>query len=164
MTEENNIPLPEEGEPKTGDKIKKDWNLYLQYIDKMGYKGKDDLDKGGLGYKLFDEYVANNPSTSLNRDILPIIRKELLNYRTQVLESTKKGKGLLMKGVDEKNFMAHVVENEKTKIPDYPGKNLTITKFPDDYTFSYDADNKLKKVDKKFAYAPQSQSIAITQK
>jgi len=139
--------MPTEGgenEPQVDRKIRTDWNSFLDYLEKSGFKGKPDLDKGGYGYKLFDEYVKQTPGTSLGRDKLPLIRKELLNYRNWALEqnkSTAPGTMKLAAGVNENNFMRHVIENEKTGDPNYPGSNLTMIKFPDSYLKFVDLNN-----------------------
>lgn len=144
-----------EGDPVDGkpvdNKVRQDWNLFLQDLEAKGLRGKSDLDKGGKGYQLFDEYVKANPSTSLNREMLPVIRKELLNYRNYVLESVKNGSNKLSEGVREDNFMRHVVENEKTGDPNYPGSNLTITKFPDSYLSTFNNGKKVSTENKGFA-------------
>lgn len=124
--------------PPVDNKVRTDWNDFLSYLDKKGLKGKPDLDKGGLGYKVFDEYVKQNPNTSLSRDSLPVIRKEILNYRQWVLDQAKQGKVSLNNGVNENNFMRHVVLNETTKDPNLPGQNLTSTIFPDAYLKTVD--------------------------
>ena len=123
-------------EPTVDNKLRTDWNNFLMYLDKKGVRGKPDLDKGGAGYALFDQYVKENPTTSLNRQTLPVIRKELLNYRNWVLEQSKSKSPTaprLATGVNETNFMRHVLENEKTGDPNYPGSNLTSTVFPASY-------------------------------
>lgn len=131
---------PPEGDKPVDNKIRTDWNDFLKFIDKKGYRGKPELDKGGKGYQLFDEYVKSTPGTSLSREVLPVIRKELLNYRNWALEqnkSTAPGAGRLAPGVTEDNFMKHVVLNEKTSDPNYPGSNLTITPFPNSYLTTF---------------------------
>lgn len=126
--------------PPVDNKIRTDWNDFLKFVEKKGYRGNPELDKGGKGYQLFDEYVKSTPNTSLSRESLPVIRKELLNYRTWALDqnkSTVPGSGKLAAGVNENNFMRHVIENEKTGDPNYPGSNLTTTPFPDSYLTSF---------------------------
>lgn len=120
-------------DPPVTNQTRKDWNDYLNYLDKKGIKGNPSLDKGGLGYQVFDSYVKQNPQTSLSRATLPVIRKEMLNYRQWVLDQAKQGKAVLTQGTTPDNFMKHVVDNETTKDPNLPGSQLTSTKFPDSY-------------------------------
>lgn len=123
------------------NKLRSDWNDFTEYLEKKGYKGNPELDKWGLGYKLLDEYVKITPNTSLSREKLPLIRNEMVNYRKWVLDESKKplgqGKASLSKGVDDTNFMRHVIENEKTADPIYPGSRFTSTKFPSGYINSF---------------------------
>lgn len=126
-------------DPQVTNKLRKDWNDYTSWLAARGLKGNPSLDKGGLGYKYFDDYIKQNPTTSLSRDTMPIVRKELLNYRQWVLDEDKKPanvrRGELDKknGVTEENFMRVLVNNEKTQDPNLPGTFLTQVKFPDEY-------------------------------
>ena len=133
--------------PSVDNKLRSEWNQFVDFVEKRGYKGNPELDKWGLGYKLFDEYVAaNKGKTSLSRETLPIIRNEMVNYRKWVLDESKKplgvGKARLSDGVDDTNFMRHVIDNEKTADPVYPGSLMTGTKFPSGYVNSF-VDKKL---------------------
>lgn len=143
--------MPPEGDKPVDNKVRTDWNDFLSYLDKKGYRGKPDLDKGGRGYQLFDEYVKATPGTSLNRETLPVIRKELLNYRDWVLSQNKNGGNVLQSGVDENNFMRHVVLNEKSTDPNYPGSHLTTTAFPQVYLTRFMNDKNLGTTNQGFA-------------
>jgi hypothetical protein len=46
---------------KITDQHKQDWNKYLGWLKDKGMQGKPELDKGGLGEKLFQEYLKGNP-------------------------------------------------------------------------------------------------------
>lgn len=142
----NNMP-----DPPVDNKVRTDWNQYLSWLDKKGVRGKPDLDKGGAGYAMFDQYVKENPSTSLSRETLPVIRKELLNYRNWVLDQNKNGGNVLTPGVSEENFMRHVVENEKSGDPNLPGQHLTTTAFPQVYLTRFMNDKNLGTTNQGFA-------------
>lgn len=142
--------LPLDGDPTVTDKIRRDWNAYLLHLEKKGRKGKPELDTGGAGYKEFDDYVKANPTTSLSRAALPVIRKELLNYRQSVLDMNKKQR-VLAEGVTEENFMRKLVDNEKTKDPDYPGMNLTMVSFPESYLTTFQNGKNMGTVNKGFS-------------
>lgn len=142
-------------EPKKVDnKMRGDWNQFLSYLDKKGVRGNPALDKGGIGYQMFDNYVKDNPGTSLSRETLPVIRGEMNNYRNWVLGESKKGikgKAALGEGVNENNFMRHIVENEKSATPDYPGSQMTGTSFASSYLNSFMNNQLIKKENKGFA-------------
>ena len=133
----------EEGEPTTAEpdlqKIKGDWNKYLEYLEEKGVKGSPDLDKGGIGNKYFTEYIKANPGTSLSPAVIPKIREAYTELRNITMEQIKNGKasfkdskGNVQSGpnTDFTDYMKNVVENEKTKDPNYVGQNLTKTRFP----------------------------------
>lgn len=130
---------PEKGKKKTvvDNKLREDWNLYSDWLTTKGYRGKANLDSAE-GYALFDKFIKENPTTSLSREALPLIRQDLVNYRTWVLNKDKQmratlGQGVLKEGVTEENFMRHIVDNEGTMNPDHPGTHLTATKIPSEY-------------------------------
>lgn len=121
------------------NKVRGDWNKYNEWLGSKGLKGSSLLDKGGLGYKYFDEYIKQNPNTSLSRDTLPMVRQELLKYRQWVLDESKKPANIRQaeldkkSGANEDNFMRQLIENEKTADPNLPGQHLTSVRFPDAY-------------------------------
>ena len=125
----------EEGEPMVTEKHKADWNKYLTWLDAKKMKGTPDLDKGGLGNKLFNQYIKENPTTSLNPNIIPGIRKEYQILRQSGIDDILKGKAYFLgktgKDTDTSNFMKHIELNEKSKDPNYVGQHLTQTFFPD---------------------------------
>lgn len=115
-------------EPVIDDKVKQDWNNYLDWLDKKGMRGKPELDKGGVGNNLFKQYIKENPSTSLTDKHIPGIRKAYLDLRNDRLKEIESGKGTY-KG-DVSTFMKHIVDNEKSADPNYVGQHLTQTRFP----------------------------------
>jgi len=122
-------------EPKADmNKIKQDWNAYLDYLDEKKVRGIDALDKGDLGNKYFREYLKANPNTSLNENIIPKIREAYQDLRNSQIADIQSGKisflGKTGKDADVSSFMRHIVENEKTKNPNYVGQHLTQTRFP----------------------------------
>lgn len=141
-------------DPKVDNRTRQDWNDYLSYLDKKGIRGNPSLDKGGLGYNLFDSYVKDNPQTSLNRSLLPSIRKDMLNYRQWALDEQRKPMlqraVTLGDGVNNNNFMRHVIDNEKTADPNYTGSQFTSTPFPLSYMNTF-MNNKLINSETKFS-------------
>ena len=125
------------GNEKVDDVIRGDWNNYHSWLESKGMAGKPELDKGGLGYKLFDEYVATH-ETSLSRETLDLVRKELLKLRASKIKEINEGKAHFADGVDEEHFMASIVRNEATGDPNYPGFNFTRFIFPTSKTITLD--------------------------
>ena len=82
--------------PKPVDnKLRGEWNGFLDYLDKKGVRGNPSLDKGGLGMQMFDDYVKQNPTISLNRKRIPDVRKEILSYRDDAIQKAKSGKATI---------------------------------------------------------------------
>ena len=131
---------------EASDKNKQDWNDFLGWLEKKGVRGSAALDKGNLGNKYFDEYVTTHKDTSLNKDVLPLIRNSYLSLRNQGIESIKAGKssyqGQSGPETDTSNFMNHIIKNEKTQNPNYVGQHLTMTYFPSTTGKTY-VNNKL---------------------
>lgn len=117
---------------KINDQIRRDWNEYLKWLDGKKMRGKEELDKNDLGYKLFDEYVATH-KTSLNRGVLPLIVKTMEEYREYVLDQYHKGLVTINNIKSDDQFMRRVMENKNSKDPIYPGDDLTFTYFPEDF-------------------------------
>ncbi len=121
------------------------WNRYMAWLDKKGMRGNPALDKGGLGYKYFDEYVRTN-ETVLNRDLLPALCEEFEKLRTWSLERIDKGEAVF-EGKKE-NFMKKVSENEITKHPYYPGSRFS-SYFPKEYMIYIEKTKQDNKVSQK---------------
>ena len=129
-----------EGDSKTKAEVKvsnqnrADWNAYVDFLRTKGVAANPALDKDGLGFKYFDEYVKSNPKTSLTRDVILPIQKDLLDYRQYQLNNIKSGKAMFAEGVNEQNFMNHL-----SKVDGYPGQFTTSVKYP--YEFMRYKDN-----------------------
>lgn len=120
--------------PILSDDQKLEWNNYLSWLDKKGMRGKPELDKNNMGNKLFNQYIKENPKTTLSVDLIPAIRSEYSKLRNSGIESILAGKismeGKTGKDVDLNRFMSHIVANEKSANPNYVGQHLTQTPFP----------------------------------
>lgn len=123
----------EDGGLVVTDKVKSDWNDFLGYLDKKGVRGKPELDKGNLGNQYFQQYLKENPKTSLSVEIIPEIRKQYIAERDRGIADIKAGRGELMgksgPDVDVSPFMRHIVLNEQSQDPNYVGQHLTQTPF-----------------------------------
>lgn len=120
------------------NKHRSDWNEYVGWLKEQGLSGSPELDKNNLGYQKFDEFVKNHPNTSLNREIIPNIRKEMLSYRQWALDESKKNKVVIPGITSDEQFMRKTLLNEQTKNPDYPGQNLTFLPFPQSYLTTFE--------------------------
>lgn len=139
--QENQQPNPDNPDVR---KIKKDWNDFLSWMKSKGVQGKPELDKGDLGNKYFKEYIKANPQTSLNENVIPIIRQEYIRLRDRnvndILNKGGKfdievnGKKTALTGEQAKpyihRFMGHILNNEMSENPNYVGQHLTQTPFP----------------------------------
>lgn len=118
------------------DKNKHDWNDFLSFLKTKGVQGNPELDKGNLGNIYFDQYVKQNPATTLSKELIPKIRQQYIAERNKGIEALKSGKSKLQgqenvnpESLDFSRFMRHIVDNEQSKDPNYIGQHLTRTPF-----------------------------------
>lgn len=131
-------------EPGDGvtDIDKQNWNKYLTWLKEKKQQGIPELDKGGLGNKLFEQYIKETPNSGLSTAIIPKIRKAYGQLRDEGIAAIKAGKNVFDTGggkfvmganaTDEilTHYMPHIISNEKSKDPNYVGQHLTQTFFP----------------------------------
>lgn len=87
------------GDPTTtpGKKLttvqKQNWNNFIDYLDKAGYKGSTDLDNRdtNLGKNLLAKYNTVNPNAQINYEDVPSVQGELQNYRQVLVNKWKAG-------------------------------------------------------------------------
>lgn len=101
----------------------KEWNSYVDYVDKRGYKGSKDLDRKetGLARKLFDDYLKDNPGVTIKYDDVKTVQTEMQKLRDSVRAFASRRNdpkaATLMGGISE---------------PDgWPGSRTTQFKFPE---------------------------------
>jgi len=126
---------PPIGDPNeaVNDKLRKDWNEYISFLEKKGYKGHPALDKNDLGGKMIDLYRKENPSTSVSREKIKDIQQEFVKYRNHQLEKIKKGEGAFAQGTNETNFLKHL-----SVVDGIAGQRTTSFSFPSAYLTSFD--------------------------
>ncbi len=129
------------GNEKVDDAVRSAWNLFLDWLAEKGLQGKEELDKGGLGYKLFDEYCKTH-ETILSRETLQQVREEFLKLRAKMIADVRAGKAAFAEGATEENFLRPVILNEGTGNPLYPGKNFTKFRFPVSKTITFEQAQK----------------------
>lgn len=144
-------------EPGDGitDVDRQNWNNYLTWLGKKGMQGKPDLDKGGLGNQLFAQYIKETPNSGLSTAIIPKIRQAYSQLRNEGVAAIKAGKsgfdiggGKIVMGANATDdiltgYMKHIIENEKSKDPNYVGQHLTQTFFPGGTMTKKDASGKV---------------------
>lgn len=108
-------------QPLTAQK-RAEWNQYVDFVEKRGYKGSTELDKRetGLANKLFDEFKKEFPNTSISLNDVPSVQYEMQELRKTV-QGFAKRKGdqnadKLMEGI--------------SKVDGWPGSKTTQFKFP----------------------------------
>jgi len=129
-----------EKEPVIDNKVRKEWNKYIEFLAEKGLKGSPSLDKDDLGGKMIDEYRKNNPDTVISRELIVPIQKEFQNYRKFRLDGIKKGDIKFSEGVDENNFMRAL-----SVVDGIAGQRTTSFSFPEDYMNYYNEKEELTK-------------------
>lgn len=119
-------PLPLSNDSKT------QWNGFIDYLDKRGFKGNPSLDNRdtGLGQKLMEEYRAQNPHFSLSYDQVPMVQQGLQDYRNTVLKQWKAGKMQPDASVKTEDDLMPGLSN----IDGWLGSKTSSYKFPIAYT------------------------------
>lgn len=136
---------PPTAKPVT-NKLRSDWNLYVNYLEKKGMKGHPDLDKNNLGNTMLAEYIKKNPSTSLTLDSVLPIQKEFSNYRKWSLDQIKQGKGAFALGANEDNYLRDLSITDSI-----PGQRTTSYRFPSEYLKTFETNKPVVVEDKGFS-------------
>jgi hypothetical protein len=123
-------PVKDGADIAVDDKLRANWNRYLDWMDKKGIRHKTELNKGDLGNKYFRQYLKETPDSGLSEAHIPAVRKALVQYREEALKDIDAGKIGLQEGTTKENFMKHIAENEASDNPNYVGSRLTATRFP----------------------------------
>jgi hypothetical protein len=74
--------------PPLTNQQKTDWNSFLDFTDKEGYKGNPILDDRSkqLGQYLMQKYRTLNPKATITYDDVPRVQQSLQDYRNQVVQ------------------------------------------------------------------------------
>lgn len=130
----NSLLAPPTGDPNeaVSDKLRRDWNEYISFLDKKGYKGHPALDKNDLGGKMIDLYRKENPNTSISREKIKDVQSEFAKYREYQLNEIKNGRGAFAKGTNENNFLKNL-----SIIDGIAGQRTTSFSFPNEYLISF---------------------------
>jgi hypothetical protein len=114
------------GKPLTTEQ-RNQWNQFIDYLDKTGYKGNsllDDKDKA-LGKQLMSKYKQVNPQFNLTYDNVPDVQQALQQYRTEALKQIHSGKAVVEGVKSDNDFMPGL-----SKVDGWLGSKTSSYKFP----------------------------------
>lgn len=80
--------------PPLSDTQRQHWNLFLDYVQKQGYKGSKALDNRNmqLGQGLLTKFNQMNPGSTIRYEDVPAIQGALQAYRNDLVSKWKSGK------------------------------------------------------------------------
>jgi hypothetical protein len=145
MVESENDTKNKDGYPPIDEKTaRSEWNKFASWMDSHKYTGKPDLDKDDYGNKLFRQWQAETKSPLTISDV-PKLRQEIVKsieeQKQRILKSTGNvrvalpGSGEMVWGEKAKPVVDKIgwkmLENEKSKNPDYIGSLFSTWKFPE---------------------------------
>jgi hypothetical protein len=102
---------------------RREWNMYVDYVAKRGYRGYPLLDKKetGLATSLFNEFKKENPNTTISLNNIASVQTEMQNL-AKAAQAFEARRG---------NPNAANVMTGTSKIDSWPGSKTTSFKFPD---------------------------------
>ncbi len=131
------------------NKNRQDWNDYIQYLRSKGLAGNPALDKNGYGMQVLQDYIKQNPNTSLTTNLVKPIQSDFSNYRNFALDQVKNGKAVLTNGATPDTFMSNL-----SQLDNWAGSLTTKHLFPKEFMVYMDSQGKQEnKIDKGFATA-----------
>ncbi len=80
--------------PPLSNTQKSQWNAFIDFMDKQGYKGNPVLDNRdqNLGQFLFDKFKSATPGIQITYQDVPRVQSELQDYRSHLVNQYKQGK------------------------------------------------------------------------
>lgn len=111
-----------EDPPPLTPQQRKEWNGYVDWIEKKGYKGSPLLDKKdtGLANSLFNQFKKENPSVTLSLDHVKSVQSEMENLATAARNFEAR----------RNNPNAPNIMQGTSKVDGWPGSKTTSFKFP----------------------------------
>lgn len=114
--------------PPLTDAQRQEWNRFLDFTEKEGYKGSpllDDRNKN-LGLYLMQKYKTLNPKSTITYQDVPRVQSELQNYRTNLVNQWKSGKMVASPDIkSEADIMAGL-----SPVDSWLGSKTSSHKFP----------------------------------
>lgn len=94
-------------QPPLSPAQKNDWNRFIDFVDKEGFKGNPTLDDKNkqLGNYLMQKFQSLNPKTTITYNDVPRVQQELQNYRTDVVNQWKANKSIVPDAKSEDEIM-----------------------------------------------------------
>ena len=144
-----------EDDPKksaaVSNKLRNDWNSYVQYLKSKGMQGHPSLDKNDLGGQMIDQYQKENPTTSVNRAAVVPIQQELSKYRDYSINELRNQRAVLSDAQNPNGRFVSPTENldgymkDLSQVDGIAGQKTTRYQFPAQYMKTLDTQNKLLK-------------------
>ncbi len=102
---------------------RKEWNAYVDYLDKRGYKGSPMLDRKetGLATSLFNDFKKENPNTTITLNHVASVQNEMQNL-ARAAQAFEARRG---------NPNASKVMQGTSPVDSWPGSKTTSFKFPE---------------------------------
>lgn len=106
---------------------KQNWNNFIDYLDKAGYKGSTALDNRdtNLGKTLLAKYNTIYPKQAVSYDDVPSVQNELQNYRQSLINKWKAGKASSDGVKNEDDIMPGL-----SKVDGWLGSKTSSYRFP----------------------------------
>ena len=163
------LPPAEDPKPKkpvvVDNKVRQDWNNYLDFLSSKGLQGHPSLDKGDNGNRMIDLYRKENPNTSLSRDMVTPIQQEFSKYRDSMIQNLRDKKAMISDASAPGGRFVKPDENldnymsSLSKVDGIAGSMTTSHKYPISMLKTIEADGKTTVQDKGFANTNSVASI-----
>ncbi len=118
-------------------KLKSDWNLFVDYMQKNGAKGHPDLDKGvgknNMGIRYLEQYRKENPSTSLTPENVSEVQKNFQNYRDFAINEIKNKRATYDGDISKIDTPQSDFMKDLSIVDGIPGSRTTSHQFPSSF-------------------------------
>lgn len=113
--------------PKLTPKQKEAWNKFIDFVATQKMTGHPSLDQRNknVGMGLLQTFNLKNPDSALPLEIVPIVQRELNDYRNEALAKWKSGKAVIEGVKTDEDFMPNL-----SAVDGWPGTKTLSSKFP----------------------------------
>lgn len=113
--------------PKLTPAQKEAWNRFIDFVATQKMAGHPSLDQRNknVGMGLLQAFNLKNPDYALPLEIVPVVQKELNDYRNEALAKWKAGKAIIEGVEKEEDFMPGL-----SQVDGWPGTKTLSSKFP----------------------------------
>jgi len=121
------VPQQQPTIPPLTPQQKAQFNSFIDFIEKEGYKGAPILDDKNqkIGQYLFQKYQSLNPNLSISYKDIPRVQQELQDYRTNLVNQWKNNPKLIPDAKSEDEIMQGL-----SPVDGWLGSKTTSHKFP----------------------------------